>query len=217
MTQWRLPSEQHLSQEMLNSFALEGGLCLGLVNTAHPRWGRSAYDSLTAYPDVVMWYRSIGMLTEEQEQYLLRAADVHSLEAMKIFERVLTLREAIYHVFSAVAHAREPHTSDLDMIQSVFVEAMIHASLFPTMHEFLWEWGMEEQYGENLRVLLWPVAHSAIELLTSSEEWKRVKECPGCGWLFLDRSKTGNRRWCSMDACGSRDKMRRQYARKRST
>ena len=44
----------------------------------------------------------------------------------------------------------------------------------------------------------------------------RLRRCPGrdCGWLFLDTS--GRRRWCSMGACGSREKMRRMYARRRS-
>jgi predicted RNA-binding Zn ribbon-like protein len=43
----------------------------------------------------------------------------------------------------------------------------------------------------------------------------RVRRCPGrdCGWLFLDAS--GRRRWCSMTTCGSREKMRRMYARRR--
>lgn len=215
MAHWRLRSEQQLPHETLN--ALEGRLCLGLVNTAHPRSGRNAYDSLTAYPDLVGWNRSVGMLTEEQAQYLLQEACTHPQEAITTFERALALREAIYRVFSALAGGSVPQSEDLDLMQRIFAEAMAHASLFPTAHEFSWEWGAEDEHGEELGLLLCPVAHSAIDLLTSAEEWKRIKECPGCGWLFLDRSKTGNRRWCSMDECGSRAKMRRQYARQRST
>ena len=217
MAQWSLRSEHHLPQETLNSFALEGRLCLGLVNTAHPRSGRYAHDSLKAYSDLVAWNRSIGMLMEEQEQYLLHEACIHPQEALKTFEGALALRETIYRVFSLSASGSVPQSEDLDLIQRIFTEAMAHASLLPTAHEFSWEWKMEDEHGEDLRVLLWPIAYSAIELFTSAEEWKRVKECPGCGWLFLDRSKTGNRRWCSMDECGSRAKMRRQYARKNST
>ncbi len=216
MDHWYLKSEHHLPQETLNSFALEGRLCLGLVNTAHPRSGRYIHDSLTGYPDLVAWNRSVGMLTEEQEQYLLHEANAHSQEALRTFERTLVLREAIYSVFSAVTGESASRRRNLDLIQSIFAESITHASLLSTAHEFAWEWGTGDEHGKELRLLLWPVAHSAIELFTSSEEWKRVKECPGCGWLFLDRSKTGNRRWCSMDECGSRDKMRRQYARKRS-
>jgi predicted RNA-binding Zn ribbon-like protein len=40
--------------------------------------------------------------------------------------------------------------------------------------------------------------------------WLRLKSCPGhlCGWAFYDRSPSGRSRWCSMQVCGSRAKMR---------
>ncbi len=217
MAHWCLRSEHHLPQETIDSLTVGGRLCLGLVNTAHPRSGRYAHDFLSGYSDLVTWHRSLGMLTEEQERYLLQKADAHLQETSETFEHTLTLREAIYNVFSAIADGKVSQSEELSLIQSIFAEAMASASLSPVEHEFLWEWGAEDEHGKELRLLLWPVALSAIELFTSSEEWKKVKECPGCSLLFLDKSKTGNRRWCSMDECGSRAKMRRQYERKRST
>jgi predicted RNA-binding Zn ribbon-like protein len=59
------------------------------------------------------------------------------------------------------------------------------------------------------------VVLAASELLTS-DEMARVKRCPGCGWLFLDTSRNGMRRWCSMEDCGSEAKSKRQYERKRA-
>ena len=46
----------------------------------------------------------------------------------------------------------------------------------------------------------------------------RVRQCanPACRFLFLDDSKAGNRRWCSMAACGNRMKARRHYQRTRN-
>jgi predicted RNA-binding Zn ribbon-like protein len=40
--------------------------------------------------------------------------------------------------------------------------------------------------------------------------WQRLKSCPGhrCGWAFYDRSGSGRARWCDMQLCGSREKMR---------
>jgi predicted RNA-binding Zn ribbon-like protein len=40
--------------------------------------------------------------------------------------------------------------------------------------------------------------------------WNRLKACPGdrCGWAFYDRSSGGRSRWCSMQVCGARSKMR---------
>jgi predicted RNA-binding Zn ribbon-like protein len=34
-----------------------------------------------------------------------------------------------------------------------------------------------------------------------------------CGWLFMDDSKNGSRRWCSMRSCGNRAKAQRHYLR----
>ena len=50
------------------------------------------------------------------------------------------------------------------------------------------------------------------------ERLDRVRRCANdvCLWLFLDDSKSGNRRWCSMSACGNRAKAHRHYARKKA-
>jgi predicted RNA-binding Zn ribbon-like protein len=57
------------------------------------------------------------------------------------------------------------------------------------------------------------VALAAHELLTG-DQLHRVKHCAQCHWVFLDRSKNGSRRWCSMDDCGGAVKMRRYVARR---
>ncbi|GAA5156166.1 CGNR zinc finger domain-containing protein [Pseudonocardia eucalypti] len=38
---------------------------------------------------------------------------------------------------------------------------------------------------------------------------ERVRSCGRCGWLFLDSSRGGRRRWCSMSTCGNREKATR--------
>jgi predicted RNA-binding Zn ribbon-like protein len=45
--------------------------------------------------------------------------------------------------------------------------------------------------------------------------WARLKSCPGhlCGWAFYDRSPAGRSRWCSMQICGARTKMRNYRGR----
>ncbi len=37
----------------------------------------------------------------------------------------------------------------------------------------------------------------------------RLRICDNCPWLFLDLSRNGSRRWCSMEGCGSQVKSRR--------
>ena len=49
-----------------------------------------------------------------------------------------------------------------------------------------------------------------------SGEGKRLKACaaPDCRWIFFDRSHASNSRWCDMDVCGARHKMRHYRTRK---
>ncbi|MAZ90474.1 MAG: hypothetical protein CMH94_02945 [Oceanicaulis sp.] len=55
----------------------------------------------------------------------------------------------------------------------------------------------------------------AVALL-AEDNAVRLKQCDGerCGWLFLDTSKAGRRRWCDMATCGNVSKARRHAARK---
>ena len=57
------------------------------------------------------------------------------------------------------------------------------------------------------------MAYAAWELLTSGP-LGRVKRCQACPWLYLDQSKNGSRRWCSMDDCGKAVKMSRYVAKR---
>jgi hypothetical protein len=48
--------------------------------------------------------------------------------------------------------------------------------------------------------------------------WKHLKECgsPTCRSVFYDRSRNGSGRWCSMDSCGNRSKVRAFRERERA-
>ncbi|MGK6355841.1 CGNR zinc finger domain-containing protein [Sphingomonas sp. DT-207] len=60
----------------------------------------------------------------------------------------------------------------------------------------------------DAEALLTFVAREAV-LLLGSEMADRVRQCggDGCAILFLDTSRAGERRWCSMAACGNRHKV----------
>lgn len=52
------------------------------------------------------------------------------------------------------------------------------------------------------------LAAAAAELLVSTDT-RRIKSCahPQCVLMFKDTSKSGRRRWCSMETCGNRMKV----------
>ncbi|MGW7338307.1 CGNR zinc finger domain-containing protein [Streptomyces sp. NPDC054808] len=58
------------------------------------------------------------------------------------------------------------------------------------------------------------VAAAVAEALVAGT-WSRFKACeaPDCHWAYYDRSPAGRGRWCSMQVCGARAKMRRYRAK----
>lgn len=75
-----------------------------------------------------------------------------------------------------------------------------------------WSWrGLED----SLEGPLWLVLWSAARLLVS-DEVAQVRMCAGanCGWLYVDRSRNGLRRWCRMQTCGTKSKSRQRRLRR---
>lgn len=62
--------------------------------------------------------------------------------------------------------------------------------------------------------LPWTVADTYLDLLDRSPD--RIRRCqhPQCVLWYLDTSKSGNRRWCSMSICGNRAKAARHHRRR---
>jgi len=60
-------------------------------------------------------------------------------------------------------------------------------------------------------------AMNLVDLLETAPE--RIRRCshPNCVLWFLDTTRNGTRRWCSMAGCGNRAKAKRHYERSLST
>jgi predicted RNA-binding Zn ribbon-like protein len=89
------------------------------------------------------------------------------------------------------------------------------APLLPGHRIVVGEDGIEIVGGSHTSFAL-VLLHSALRLVYSPE-LSRLKACPNCNWLFIDRSKNGSRVWCDMLTCGNRAKAHRHQQRSRST
>jgi predicted RNA-binding Zn ribbon-like protein len=122
------------------------------------------------------------------------------------------LRTALHLIFSALAREQEPDQFSLSRLRFAYAQAVAAGTLTPREDGgFGLEWRADEP-----RRVRFAVAADAVALLADPARIARLHRCPGrdCGWVFLDTS--GRRRWCSMATCGSREKMRRMYERKRA-
>ena len=195
----------------LKSLEIVGGsLCLDFANTVNSR-ADMEHDYLMQYSDLVGWADKIGILSPTQTSQLQKMAEQNAEEAQVALDEARRMREILYRVFSRIADSTEPPKKDMELLLTTYGESISHGQLIKKDHRYTTTWKPDE----SLKAILWPIVHSAGELLVS-DDLEHVKECPGCGWLFLDTSKNQSRRWCSMNTCGARDKMRRYHKRKQA-
>jgi predicted RNA-binding Zn ribbon-like protein len=201
-------------------FELRGGVpCLDFVNTVGWRLTDRLSEYLRSYEDLLEWGRQAGLLALEETEGLFRQAMLDPEGARETLSRALALREAIHRTISrAIAGETEDESALLALNRELSI-ALSRRRVMPAGDAYGWGWDRSGDDGETrLDSLLWPVAQSAAELLTSPK-LGRVKVCAGegCGWVFLDESRNGSRRWCDSRDCGNRERVRRHLARKRAS
>ena len=180
--------------------APDADLCLSFANTRYYRGGETPTEELNAPDDLLRWAVTAGRLPASLAEHCDAAT----------FEAALTLREAIYRCFSATASGGIPLGDDLAVLNAALVTAPARQRVRPE------GWDIGNPIA-SAGTLLAPVLWSAADMLVGPQ-LARVRQCanPACGWLFLDSSKSGNRRWCSMSACGNRAKAHRHYQRRKA-
>jgi predicted RNA-binding Zn ribbon-like protein len=201
----RVPLEKVVSNLRL----LGGKLCLDFANTVEYRGSEREIDFLLNYRLFIRWSAHAGALPQDADAQPLTQAE--SPEAEAVWAQALNLRQTIYRIFAACAQHQEISPDALMAFNAVLSDCLAHRQVAPTINGFEWVW----QAQDSLGWMLWPIALSAAELLTSGE-LNRVRQCPGCGWLFFDTSRNGQRTWCDMRICGNRAKARRHYRRQQS-
>jgi predicted RNA-binding Zn ribbon-like protein len=167
-------------------------LCLDFANTRFWRGSAAPTERLGSPADLAAWCAEAGLPAARWDAAGLAAA--------------LELREAVYRLLGAV-----PAAGDLDRLNAALKAAPSRRRLAASASGYAWD------VADLARAPLAPVAWSAADLL-AAPALARVRLCanPQCRWVFLDDSKSGNRRWCAMSACGNRAKAHRHYARKKA-
>jgi predicted RNA-binding Zn ribbon-like protein len=193
----------------------EGWLCLDFANTAGWHASEQPTEYLQTYADLVSWAQTKGVLTPKEGETLLHQAAQRPAEAARLLRGAIDLRETLYRIFTAVIGEESPAPADLLTLNTALCKEASHLQIVAKQAGFVWDWTGVEDAPE---ALLAPIVHSAVDLLTSGD-LSRVGQCAddrGCGWLFFDTSKNHSRRWCSMDDCGNRAKVKLHYNRQRT-
>jgi predicted RNA-binding Zn ribbon-like protein len=182
---------------------IAGHVALDFVNTAEERGHPEAGDVLITPADLRLWGRRYGLISasagsKEDEQAEL--------------DRAREARELLYAIFFANVHGAPPSEAQLAQLARFLTAAYDAGALQPAEDGSLqWKWSPSE-----LPTVRHLAVAGALDLLRSNPS-TRLKQCPGehCGWFFLDTTKRGNRRWCSMSECGQEAKDQRRRAQRK--
>ncbi|WP_175749616.1 CGNR zinc finger domain-containing protein [Burkholderia pyrrocinia] len=182
-------------------------LSIDFANTLYWRGSEAPTETFGTMDDLLAWCREqAGVPAGLADRCCVRGGE-EGEPAM--LARALALREALYRLFHAQAERHEPQADDLALLGGFLAEASPRVALARVDGGYAWRIG---DAGATLAGLLSPVLWSAIDLLGGARLAK-VKRCANdaCQWLFIDDSKNGSRRWCSMSSCGNRAKAYRHY------
>jgi len=173
-----------------------GRLCLDFVATVGERWRRS-FERLRTPGDLGRWLVEASLLDAAPR---VRRAQL---------EDARVLREAIYRV-AKLSGAGRPDPRDVAEIDAWAAKPPLVPQLGDDGRS------LSRTADRPVAAALATVARDAVELL-SGPLAARVRECaaPDCALLFVDTSRPGRRRWCSMAACGNRTKTA-AYRRRRA-
>ncbi|MEV5757687.1 CGNR zinc finger domain-containing protein [Streptomyces tendae] len=172
-----------------------GALCLELLTTGGPG-------------DFARWevlHEPADLLTWVDRSRLPDGLDV-SVDRTDV-ARARALRDALFLLAADRAHGRPLHPAHLDIVNAAAAVPPLATRLEP-------DGGRAWAPGATGPGLLSTVARDAIELFTGPYA-DRIRECGAhnCFLLFVDTSRPGRRRWCAMEHCGNREKVRAHRAR----
>jgi predicted RNA-binding Zn ribbon-like protein len=183
--------------ELRDGFRFRGGhTALDFAATLARRLKSDPRELLAAPEDLARWLVAAGMAESPPE---VSAADLVAAHA---------LREAVYALAEAQIHGRAPARQD--------VATLNRLAGVPAAVPWLDDEGSARWRGDAA-ALLALLAREAVLLLGGADR-ARIRQCEaeGCALLFLDMSRAGDRRWCSMQGCGNKAKVAEFRRRRRS-
>ena len=190
-----------------------GDPSIDFINTADWTDRGLESDRFTRYERLVEWARGAGVVSVSEGRRLIQLAGVHPRRAAAAYEAAIAARAVFREVFVSQVEGR-PRPRALEQFNALLGAAAARLELARG------DGGRLERrwigFGETAECILWPVTWSASELLASADAAK-LRICGGrdCGWLYVDRSRNGLRRWCEMSVCGTVEKNRRRADRPR--
>ncbi|MBX2896492.1 MAG: CGNR zinc finger domain-containing protein [Cyclobacteriaceae bacterium] len=197
----------------LKNLKLDGGcIVFNFINTVNSRIQTSEFDYLKDYSDLLAWAEKAELLDKKRLKLISVCLEGDEGKGKRVFKKTIKIRELLYAFFSVIAQGGTPDVAMEESFNVALGQAfsMIRITINSGASKVTFT-----DRNVSLEEPLWIILISAYKILTEVD-YGRIRACPGCGWLFLDTSKNGKRRWCNMQVCGSHDKALRYYHRNKT-
>jgi predicted RNA-binding Zn ribbon-like protein len=187
-------------------------LCCNFVNTVSSWTTKSHNDYLQTYDDFIAWCLKLEVSSSDRLQMLRQLAIDQPHEAMAALKRIKEIRQVLQGLISAVA--RDDSNKKIFFLPATNL-LLVDAASRQRLHYLEGKFLMDQiDAAGDLMAPVWKAVNSLPSLLIDHDT-KRIKECPKCGWVFLDETKNASRKWCNSKVCGSSDKVMRYNNRKK--
>jgi predicted RNA-binding Zn ribbon-like protein len=188
-----------------------GAACLDFINSALEF--DQPVERLHIYSDLLILTRRLGILDTNVLAALAVLAQADPNQAAAVLTRAHQVRQSMLAVFSALVKGglEDLPAWDLNAFNEHINEALGKRGFLRQANLLTLAW---QDFQPDLLQAVWVFSLSAYELLRSGDQ-KLIKQCGACAWYFLDTTKNHGRKWCDMQSCGSHQKARRYYQRKK--
>ena len=188
-----------------------GAACLDFVNTALEF--DVPVERLHSYQDLLILTRRLLLLDADTLAGLERLAEADPGQAARVLIKAHQARQSMLDVFAALVKGelKTVRASALKAFNGHINEALGKQGFYPEAGQLALSW-QDSQL--ELPQAVWVFSLSAHELLTTQDQ-KLIKQCGACAWYFLDATKNHRRKWCDMQSCGTNEKARRYYQRRK--
>jgi predicted RNA-binding Zn ribbon-like protein len=158
------------------------------------------------------WLIASGMVNSVKDKTAVRNWR-NSPEAEAFLKQLIAFREKLRDAVLRIESGRPPADAFISEVNSLLRQYPRHTSLRKRDGRLTRETLFEFRKPADLWA---PIADATADLLTETES-SRIRKCESCVVHFVDTSKKGSRRWCSMNICGNKLKVAAYQKRKRST
>jgi predicted RNA-binding Zn ribbon-like protein len=185
-------------------------LALDFLNTSLVSNGETI-ELLTNAAAVARWMAHADLLTEKEAKKLEQAWE-HSPRASKAVLAVRRFRDRLRQAVFAFEAGSGVSADFIDELNSLLRNHPVYREVKADGNGgYTQTQSFEPQLPDDL---LGPLAEETMMLLAGVTA-ERVRKCEGCPVHFLDVSKKGSRRWCSMSLCGNKVKVAAYQRRQR--